>query len=283
MDLEHTEANAAVGIEATATECEPLAAALEPTHRMAVLGQLVAGFAHDFRALLIPLAGYARALREELPAAHPAQRRLQAMLRAAEMGGQLVEQVLSAAQDRPAPTRRLALGEAVRAALPLLRLALPAGVDLRIAIDPGAPDVWASDVQLQRVLLNLVVNGARAIRTRHGVIEIGVVALLGDEHGSGTGARKAERAAARVRLTVADNGCGMDAATLRLVRERLAEPDGHRGHGGLGLTIVQDIVRAHDGTLSIESEPNAGTSVRIDLPAASSKSSGSPSTPGARP
>jgi len=283
MDLEQTErlpTEALIAIEASeaarsdeiAMDCEPLTATLEPTHRLALLGQLVAGFAHDFRALLLPLAGYARALREELPDAHPAQQRLQAMLRAAEMGGELVDQVLAAARDRAVPSRRLSLGEAVRTALPLLRLALPGGVELRMAVDPGAPEVLANEVQLQRILLNLVVNAARAIRARHGVIEIGVVALLGDEPGAGAGGRKSRRACDHVRLTVADNGMGMDVGTLRRVRERLADPDATRAHGGLGLTIVQDIVRAHGGRLSIESHEGAGTSVRIDLPSADASS-----------
>jgi signal transduction histidine kinase len=74
-----------------------------------------------------------------------------------------------------------------------------------------------------------------------------------------------------VRLTVADNGIGMDGATLGNLRQQIAEPAGSHG-AGVGLRIVHRAVCAHGGRLQIDSQPGNGTTVRIDLPAASRQS-----------
>jgi signal transduction histidine kinase len=74
-----------------------------------------------------------------------------------------------------------------------------------------------------------------------------------------------------VRLTVADNGIGMDSATVGNLRQQLLEPADAYG-AGLGLRIVHRAIRAHGGQLQIDSQPGRGTTVRIDLPAAPQES-----------
>ena len=110
---------------------------------------------------------------------------------------------------------------------------------------------------MQRVLLNLVLNAARAIRQPHGAIEIGVAGMTSaDGHG-----------AQFVRLTVADNGAGMDGSTVSDLRQNLTETSDMAPGTGLGLRMVHQTVHAHGGRLQFDSQPGTGTTVRIDLPA----------------
>jgi len=132
---------------------------------------------------------------------------------------------------------------------------------LRIAMDTRAPLVEVNSTAMQRVLLKLVLNASQAIRGPDGVIEIGVAAVIGSDGHSRP----------FVRLTVADNGIGMDGATLGNLRQQIGEPAELHG-GGLGLRIVHRAVCAHGGRLQIDSQPGHGTTVRIDLPAASRQS-----------
>jgi signal transduction histidine kinase len=154
--------------------------------------------------------------------------------------------------------RLLSLGSVVRDALPVVRAAIADTAVLRIAVDAHAPLVEVNSTAMQRVLLKLVENASQAIRQPHGVIEIGVAGMTGTE-GSGQ---------AFVRLTVADNGIGMDGATVGNLRQQLLERADSYG-AGLGLRIVHRAVAAHGGRLQIDSHPGHGTTVRIDLPAAS--------------
>ena len=153
--------------------------------------------------------------------------------------------------------RILSLSSVVRGALPVMRAAVGNEVALRIAMDAHAPLVEVNPIAMHRVLLKLVQNASQAIRQPHGVIEIGVAGMTSPDHPG----------CPFVRLTVADNGIGMDVATIDNLRQRLLEPADACG-AGLGLRIVHRAIRAHGGRMQIDSHPGQGTTVRIDLPAA---------------
>ena len=155
----------------------------------------------------------------------------------------------------------LSLGSVVRDAQTEMRAVIANTAVLRIALDTRAPLVEVNSTAMQRVLLKLVLNASQAIRQPGGVIEIGVAAVTGPDGQSRP----------FVRLTVADNGIGMDGATLSNLRQQIAEPADSHG-AGLGLRIVHRAVCAHGGRLQIDSQPGNGTTVRIDLPAASPQS-----------
>jgi len=188
-----------------------------------------------------------------------AQARLRKILDTIELARSLVHQMLIFSHGSTSERRSLSLGKVVREALPLMRAAVANTAMLRIAVDTNAPQVLADPVAIQRVLLNLVLNASRAIRRPHGVIEIGVAGMKpADGHGPPF-----------VRLTVADNGIGMDIATVGDLQQRFTEPPSLSGGAGLGLRTVHQTVCTHGGRLQLDSEPGGGTTVRIDLPAAS--------------
>jgi signal transduction histidine kinase len=153
--------------------------------------------------------------------------------------------------------RLLSLSSVVQNALPVMRVAVANTAVLRIAMDAHAPMVEVNAIAMHRVLMKLVQNASQAIRQPHGVIEIGVAGMTSPDYPNRP----------FVRLTVADNGIGMDSATLGNLRQQLLEPADSHG-AGLGLRIVHRAIRAHGGQLQIDSRPGHGTTVRIDLPAA---------------
>lgn len=159
---------------------------------------------------------------------------------------------------RTSPTSVMSLSTVVRDALPVMRAAIANAAVLRIAIDELAPLVNVDPIVMQRMLLSLVTNARHAIRQPYGVIEIGVAGMIGS----------AGQGLPFVRLTVADNGVGMDGTTVGLLRQGLQEPAPSHGNEP-GLRVVHRAVCAHGGRLQIDSQPGGGTTVRIDLPAVS--------------
>lgn len=236
---------------------------LERTRRFATLGEFAAGVANDLRALLAPIDQHALALHAEVCGNTAAQARLQKILDTVELARGLVHQVLIFSRGSAGERRSLSLGKVVRDSLPLMRAAIANTALLRIAVDTHAPAVRADPVAMQRVLLNLVLNSSRAIRQPHGVIEIGVAGM---KAANGSGAEF-------VRLTVADNGIGMDGQTVGDLRQQFTEPADTGQGGGLGLRIVHQTVSAHGGRLQLDSQPGTGTTVRIDLPVTPAQSS----------
>ncbi len=230
---------------------------LERARRFASLGEFAAGVANDLRALLVPIDQHAMALHAEVIGNGAAEAQLQKILHSVELARGLVHQVLIFSHGSISERRPLSLGKLVREALPLMRAAVANSALLRLAVDTHAPLVQADPVAMQRVLLNLVLNASRAIRQPHGVIEIGVTGMkAADSHSPSL-----------VRLTVADNGIGMDGATVGEWRRRFSEPSDAPLGAGLGLRMVHQTVGTHGGRLQLESEPGSGTTIRIDLPA----------------
>src|SRR5579863_6686485 len=236
----------------------------ERMQRLASVGEFAAGVANDLRALLAPIDQHALALHAEVFGNSAAQARLQKILDTVELARGLVHQLLIFSHGSTSERRSLSLGKVVREALPLMRAAVANTAMLRIAVDTNAPQVLADPVAIQRILLNLVLNASRAIRRPHGVIEVGVAGMKPAD----------ERGPQVVRLTVADNGIGMDIATVGDLKQRFIEPPSLAEGTELGLRTVHHTVFAHGGRLQLDSEPGGGTTVRIDLPAASQQPAG---------
>ena len=184
----------------------------------------------------------------------------------------LVQQILSFSRREPTTRRLLNLAPVVEESGRLLRATLPARVALELHCDPAVPAVLADKTQIEQVLINLATNAMQAMRDIPGRIDICVDSVpldtaLEDAHPvlHDLLARHPGRA---VRLTVSDNGPGMDAATLA----RIFEPfftSKQVGEGtGLGLSVVHGIVQAHEGAIVVKSELGQGTTFTVYLPLA---------------
>jgi hypothetical protein len=133
---------------------------------------------------------------------------------------------------------------------PLLRSMLPEDALLQALLPPSLPQLRISEVDLVQVLTNLISNAAKAMTDSPAVV-ISAVPLLG---------------AASVRVSVADNGCGMSPQTLAAAGIARSEAPS-RGSGN-GLAIVRSMIEAHGGSFEVESAPGQGTRVHLLLPAA---------------
>jgi len=246
-----TESTASPALERLETDREQLLA----------LGRFAAGVAHDLQVLLRPIGAVAQRIGARLPEDADAQLGIDRIVQAAELSRDLAAQILAYSRGGPPERAPVSLGSVVRRALPLLRATLPRPTALRASVDRDTPLMHGNAAALQRVLLNLVLNAAQSLAARGSVIEVGVVAVAAsDAAAEGEGHP-------RVRLTVADDGAGMDPPQLHAVLECLGEMNLAAGAKGSGLAIVNAIVRAHCGRLTISTQAGRGTTVRVDFPA----------------
>jgi signal transduction histidine kinase len=217
--------------------------------KMAAVGQLAGGIAHEINNLLHPIINLSRRVAGEFPTKDERRRYLDIVIDAGVRAGEIVAGVLTTVRPGTHDTAALALDEAVRRAAEAIRPVVPDAVRFDVAVTAaGGPPVGAGEVL--QVLTNLVAN---AIYATGGSGRIGVTL---------------ETAAREYLLVVSDDGPGMDAET----RQRALEPfftTKEVGQGtGLGLSIVYGIVRGWGGAIDIQSEPGHGSRIVIRVPAA---------------
>jgi len=221
---------------------------------MEVLGRVVSSVAHDFNNLITGVLLYSDLLSKELPPESRLHRHVQGIRRAGENGAALIQQLLTVAKPQTDEAGLVSVGLVISEMYDLL--ARLAGGNIEVVLDqqPGLARVRMSSAQLQRVLLNLVLNARDAIP------DGGRICL--------TARARPENSPPEIELIVEDNGCGMNED----VRAHLFQPfftTKPRGSGnGLGLFTVLNIVSRSGGELSVNSTLGKGTRISVRLPAA---------------
>jgi PAS domain S-box-containing protein len=237
---------------------------LRQSQRLESIGTLTGGIAHDFNNVLAAILGNARLGLLDTAADHPAHAGLKQIQQAAKRARNLVHQLLTFSRPQKAALTAQPLRPLVDAAVELLRPALPPGVTL--AVRAGAQSPWAAvdATQLEQVLINLCTNAAHAVAAGTGRIDIG---LDVKEATAAPGHDLASLPAGRyARITVADNGCGMTPQTLARIFEPFFTTRPVGQGTGLGLTVTHGIVKAHGGTVLVNSLPGQGTTFEVLLP-----------------
>ncbi|MGC6487865.1 MAG: ATP-binding protein [Planctomycetota bacterium] len=233
--------------------------------RIQSLGTMASGIAHEFNNYLLAIGGFAELARGELPVGAPARAHIDEVLAAAGRAKALIEQILSysAAEDRemvPVDAR-----EAMEEGMRLLGAMLPATVQLVERLDSGAGMFRVDRGQLNQVLLNLGTNASHAM-PQGGTLCVELRRQVPPaDKARALGLRSSEPHAM---IEVRDTGVGM----TEDVRQRVFDPfftTRERSEGtGLGLSVVQGIVKRHGGAIEVDSVVGEGTTFRVYLPLA---------------
>jgi len=224
------------------------------TEKLAALGQMVTGVAHELSNPLTSILGYAqRLLLREGSVGRPEE--AAKILQEAERAGAILRQLLLTARETPPERRTLALNQVVLRTMELQRFSLAAEkIRIELNLDPALPFVRGDAGQLQQVLMNLLGNARQAIEQQgHG----GTIRISTGHAG--------ERG---VLLEVRDDGPGVPQAILARIFDPFFTTKAAGVGTGLGLAIVLSIVREHGGRVNVASPPEGGAVFSIELPAA---------------
>jgi len=245
-----------------------LEAQLRQSQKMEALGTLAGGIAHDFNNILGAIIGYSELVRSELDSQPGMQADIGEVLKAANRARLLVQQILAFSRQQPLNLKPLPIADVVQEAMGFLRSTLPSTVDMRFKISPGPQIVLGDATQIHQIIMNLAANSAHALPEQGGFIQVEIT-----PHDVTTEDAKTNQeltAGRYIRMTVSDNGHGMDAS----VRQCLFDPfftTKERGSGaGLGLAVVHGIVKKHHGAVLVSSEPGEGTQISLLFPVSDS-------------
>ena len=242
---------------------------LQQSQKMAVIGHLTGGVVHDFNNLLTIISGHAELLLAGLAPDAPMRESLGQIRSASSRAASLTRQLLTFSRKQVVEPRILDLNAHLKDTEKMIRRLVGEDVSLQSVLAPDLNQVKVDPGQLDQVILNLVVN-ARDAMPKGGKLTIKTSNVVHNKKVSKT-CPEATRGS-YVALAVNDTGCGMRSD----VRSRIFEPfftTKSLGKGtGLGLTVVHGIVKQNGGYIVVESEPGAGTTFKIHLPAAQGSS-----------
>jgi two-component system sensor histidine kinase HydH len=240
------------------TRLKTLEEDLAEAKRLAAIGSLAAGVAHEIRNPLSSLRGFAQLFATKLKGQEPLASYASTMVQEADRLNRVVTDLLYLARPRDLAPDEVDLPRLMESLRGLLRFDLEhKGVTPKLEL--ASETVFADEDALRQALLNLLVNALDALPDSGGQLTI-------------ASERSHPGEPAGVWISVADNGCGM----AEDVRAKAFEPfftDKRQGTG-LGLAIVQGIMRGHRGRAVIDSCPGSGASVRLFFPDSDGRESG---------
>lgn len=220
--------------------------------KLAALGELVGGVAHELNSPLTGILAYGQILQMESAANEQARTATDTIVREAKRAARIVGKLLTFARNSPSERMRTELNQVLQDSIELRRYPMKMQrVVLEVIFAPDLPLTWADPFQLQQVFINLLSNAEHAVASVAGERRITV---------------RTELRGRSLVATVGDNGPGIAPEHLPHIFNPFYTTKPRGAGTGLGLSISFGIVREHGGTLQLVSEPGRGAVFEVSLP-----------------
>ena len=249
------------------TQLRDTARRVQLQDRMAAVGQLAAGIAHDFRNIMAVVVLYLQ-MGMRMPNVPPAYRdKLQVALRESRRATDLIQQILDFGRQTPLERRPLNLADLLAEQIRLLERTMPENISISISSDRETYIVAADPVRMQQVFMNLAVN-ARDAMPDGGSLQFSIRQERFSQ--SKAAPLPGMQAGEWVIITVADDGAGIEPEILHRVFEPFFTTKPAGEGTGLGLAQVYGIVQQHDGFVDVQSKVGHGTRFILYFPSTKS-------------
>ncbi|MBE0534034.1 MAG: sensor histidine kinase [Phycisphaerae bacterium] len=226
-----------------------LCAQVRHADRLATIGILAAGIAHELNEPLTNILGFAQLAKKCSGLPEPAVKDIEQIETASLHAREIIQKLLIFARQKPPMKAKVNLNQIVQDSLYLLEARCAnEGIELRQVLHPDLPEITADGSQLGQVVVNLIVNALQSMCADGHV-------LVQTHFSEGS-----------VHLIVEDNGSGMSEEVLEKIFVPFFTTKDIGQGTGLGLPVVHGIVVAHGGSIDVESEPGSGSRFHIQLP-----------------
>jgi PAS domain S-box-containing protein len=253
-----------VAVKRDVTQEIKLEKQLNQAQKMEAIGTLAGGIAHDFNNILGVIIGYAELAKTHDTHNPRLKRNLEGVLKASNRARELVSQILTLARQSEQQLQPLKLGPVVKEALRFLRASLPSTIEIRQEIWTSSDTVLSNATQVHQILINLCTNAAHSMREKGGILEVSLTEARFDPED--VLLYPDLKPGHYLRLSVSDTGHGVDPSLM----ERIFDPyftTKAPGEGtGMGLAVVQGIVKSQGGQVTVYSEVGKGSVFHVFLP-----------------
>jgi two-component system cell cycle sensor histidine kinase/response regulator CckA len=231
--------------------------------KFAALNSLAAGIAHEFNNVIAGILGSAELAAMDIHEGHPAYESLRQIFEASAHGREFLYKVRAFALRPPIQKNRIQLQPVLEETVQILSGLIPDKVILHARVDPDCPAVHGDAAQLHQVVLDLCLHCWQHLHDRRGEITLALelthVPKMVSQVISGENC---------VRLTVRDNGHGLEKSALEKVFDPFHSRRSSTKKSGIELFTAREVIHAHHGEILAESEPGHGLAFHIYLPIA---------------
>jgi PAS domain S-box-containing protein len=246
-----------MGVEIDITGRKRLEQQIDHSEKLATVGQLAAGIAHEIGTPLGVISGYAEYLLMDLKKDDGGYEELKIIISQTERIAKLIQQILDFARPKRLLLKSVNLSNEIEAVLTMVQYQLDKSkIVVTTDLARGLPVIFGDAGQLQQVFLNIIMNSIQAMeRGGELKVETGVIRKEGEED-SGQ----------KVMVRVSDKGCGIPEENLGRIFDPFFTTKEMGKGTGLGLAVAQRIVFEHKGMISVESKVNFGTTFTLTFP-----------------
>jgi PAS domain S-box-containing protein len=245
------------------TERKKFESRLRQSQKMEAIGTLAGGIAHDFNNILSGIFGYSELAVANIHDPEQAKRYISQIIHNSKRAADLVRQILTFSRQSRYKKHPVSIHTVVTEALQLLRSLIPANIEIEKRLDSQAI-VLADSTKIHQLIINLCTNAYHAIGKAGGKITLSLTRKIISE--STPIQNDTISAGTYLALEIRDTGTGMDEKTMKKAFDPYFTTKAVGKGTGLGLALVQAIVKEHDGFMDVHSQPEKGSCFCIFLP-----------------
>ena len=243
-----------------------LEAQLQHACKMVNIGTLSGGIAHNFNNILGIILGNTEIAMMDVPKWNSTRHNLEEIRKACLQARDVVKQILAFSRQSKQEMKPLKISPIIKDSIKLLRSLIPTIIEIRQNISSRSDTINADPIQIQQVLLNLCTNAAHAMRENGGILQVSLENNTLDEEDAAS--YNDLSPGNYLRLTVSDTGHGIEPDILdRIVDPYFTTTDVDE-ETGMGLAVINGIVRNHNGEITVYSKPGKGATFHVYFPLA---------------
>ena len=229
--------------------------------KLASVGLLAAGIAHELNNPLTGVLTFSTLVRNQLPDGSPEAEDLDLVIQETRRCASIIRRLLDFAREK-APEKNFAdLNRMIEKTVDLVsESAKAADIEIQLDLDPSLPTVWMDENLVEQVIMNMLVNAQHAIEGS------GRIEIRTRRHSDSRRNTENGEPAEMVEIRIRDTGCGIPAENLQKIFDPFFTTKGVGKGTGLGLSVSHGTIEAHGGSIEVESTVGEGTEFHIYLP-----------------
>jgi PAS domain S-box-containing protein len=237
---------------------------LQQAQKMEAVGTLAGGIAHDFNNILSVIIGYTELILMSGNVDAEVKQNLKEIFSASKHARDMVKQILAFSRQSKQERKPIQVAHIVKEAIKMLRASLPTTILIQQQIDKDTGIIEADPTQIHQVLMNLCTNAAHAMNEQDGVMQISLSNVELDR--SAPEMVPDLKPGSYLKLSVSDSGHGIAPDAFEKIFDPYFTTKKKEEGTGLGLAVVQGIVKSHNGAVTVESEVGKGAAFHVYLP-----------------